>query len=51
MQNDECKMKVFPSEMIIICPQSRHHNSAFSILHFNSPLPDYFVSSNNFGMA
>ena len=33
MQNDECKMKVYPSEMIIICPQSRHHNSAFSILH------------------
>ena len=31
MQNDECKMKVFPSEMIIICPQSGHHNSAFSI--------------------
>ena len=31
MMNAKCKMKVFPSEMIIICPQSGHHNSAFSI--------------------
>ena len=34
MQNDECKMKVFPSEMNEICPPSGHHNSAFIILHF-----------------